>query len=94
MPRPELRPKASPRERGYTPEYQRKRARALAFLLSRQSGCCWLCHKQIDSKLRYPDPMSPSLDHVNTTRGPGFNAVDNLRAAHFGCNSSRGARER
>jgi 5-methylcytosine-specific restriction endonuclease McrA len=94
MPDVERKPKGSPRQRGYGGSYQSRRGRVLLGLLARQGGACWLCGKPIDVGLCWPDRMSISLDHVDTTRGPGFNSIANWKAAHLGCNSSRGRRER
>ncbi|OZD23830.1 hypothetical protein CH253_08180 [Rhodococcus sp. 06-156-3C] len=66
--------------------YRKRRAR-----LKRQSDVCWLCGEWIDPSLTYPDPMSFSADHVTPVSKGGHN-LGPLKAAHYGCNSSRGNR--
>lgn len=73
----------------YSPEYRaaRKALRALG-------RPCWLCGKPIRYDLKGPHPLSFTADHVVE---PGrcdpamVNDPSNLRPAHYGCNSRRGA---
>ena len=51
---------------------------------------CWICLKPIEWYAKASTPMSFSADHVTPTSLGGADTQDNLRAAHFGCNSSRG----
>lgn len=48
---------------------------------------CAICGKPIDYTLKWPDPMSPTADHLV----PG-DPKSLLRPAHARCNSSRGNR--
>lgn len=51
---------------------------------------CGICLEPIDYSLRFPDPMSASVDHiVSWRRGGAWFDLSNLRAAHFGCNAGR-----
>ncbi len=73
-----------------SPEY-----RAARKALREMGRPCWLCGRAIRYDLKGPHPLSFSADHV---REPGRIAADllhdpsNLRPAHYGCNSARGAR--
>lgn len=53
---------------------------------------CWLCGHTVDAEIKHPHPMSPSVDHVQPIVLGGADTDDNLRLAHFSCNSRRGDR--
>lgn len=53
---------------------------------------CGICHHHVDRSLRYPDPMSPSLDHVVPLSDGGSHTYANVRISHLTCNVSRGNR--
>lgn len=53
---------------------------------------CWICRQPIIYGLRRNHPKGPSVDHVRSLDMGGHpTARANLRVAHFGCNSSKGA---
>lgn len=57
---------------------------------------CWQCHicgMPVDQKILWPDPKSPSLDHVLALSKGGIHDPSNVRLAHLGCNSSKGDRD-
>jgi 5-methylcytosine-specific restriction endonuclease McrA len=70
-----------------------KRFRDLRQQVIHEETHCWLCHQPVSRNLRYPHPKSAAIDHV-TPRSHGGDPYDrnNLRLAHFDCNSSRGNR--
>ena len=52
---------------------------------------CWICNKPVTKTIKWPDPMSPSVDHViPINQGGSQTTRSNLRLAHLSCNSSRG----
>lgn len=53
---------------------------------------CHLCLKPVRLDAPPRHPMRPSADHVVPRSLGGTNAIGNLRPAHYGCNSRRGAR--
>lgn len=53
---------------------------------------CYLCGETIDYNLKYPDPMSQSLDHVVPLIAGGSHTRDNLAYTHLRCNVRKGAR--
>lgn len=56
---------------------------------------CFRCGAEVDKSLKWPDSNSPSADHVKDIRDGGAPLDrDNIRLAHFGCNSADGARKR
>jgi 5-methylcytosine-specific restriction endonuclease McrA len=68
--------------------YKRLRRQVLA-----EESHCGICGGEIDSALKWPHPLSPTLDHVEPVSAGG-DLLDrsNCRAAHFYCNSSRSNR--
>lgn len=53
---------------------------------------CYLCGGRINYKLRFPHPMSPSLDHVIPISAGGAHSLENAAMAHMECNNRKGAR--
>ena len=58
-------------------------------LYERDRSICHLCGRKVDLSLKWPDPMSPTLDHLVPQVQGGTHEDTNLRLAHFHCNSSR-----
>lgn len=61
-------------------------------IFERDSWVCGICSKPIDPNLEWPDPMSASLDHIVPLAAGGKHERTNCQAAHYGCNSRKGAR--
>lgn len=59
----------------------------------RDAWTCGLCGAAILPELRFPDPGSVSLDHIVPLSKGGLHSLENSRAAHLHCNSSRGNRD-
>lgn len=59
-------------------------------ILLRDGDQCSLCGSRIDLALKYPDPMSRSVDHIVPYSKGGADVVENLRLTHLRCNQSRG----
>lgn len=53
----------------------------------RDGWICQLCREPVDRTLPYPDPMSPSLDHVIRLADGGGHLMDNVQLAHLHCNT-------
>lgn len=48
---------------------------------------CGICGKPVDKTLKYPDPMSPTVDHIIPLNKNGDPvALENLQLAHRYCN--------
>lgn len=60
-------------------------------LRRRDGDDCGLCGMPVDFALRYPDPMSASVDHILPKSLGGRTTPSNLRLAHQSCNHERGA---
>jgi 5-methylcytosine-specific restriction endonuclease McrA len=60
-------------------------------VVKREEPNCWLCHKEIDPRLKYPAKMSFSVDHIiPASIRPDLKEVrSNMRAAHLDCNRRR-----
>lgn len=56
----------------------------------RDGGKCQICRKAIRLDVKWPDPMSMSVDHIVPLSKGGTDEESNVRAAHLGCNSRRG----
>jgi hypothetical protein len=61
-----------------------------AEVLERDRWMCGICRKRIGKKFRYPHPRSASVDHLLPLSLGGDDTALNKRAAHLGCNMSRG----
>ena len=64
----------------------------LAEIAQRDRHRCQLCRRKVDLTVQWPDPKSPSIDHVIPVSEGGGDLKANVQLAHFGCNSSKGAR--
>lgn len=50
---------------------------------------CGICRRKVNRRRAYPDPMSPSLDHVVPLTQGGRHTYANTRIAHLRCNVER-----
>jgi len=55
-------------------------------IYKRLNGICYLCDKHIDRSLRYPHPMSLSIDHKIPISKDGDHILENLYPTHLRCN--------
>ena len=66
-------------------EYERNRKTILA-----TQEVCALCGKPIDKSLRFPNPLSPSIDHIiPIAKGGHPAALENLQLTHLKCNQTK-----
>ncbi|MFE7899186.1 HNH endonuclease [Streptomyces sp. NPDC057424] len=61
-------------------------------VFDRDGWTCYLCGEDVDRLLRYPDPMSASLDHVVALSRGGTHTWDNVACSHLRCNLQKGDR--
>ena len=59
-------------------------------VLARDQWRCYLCQRDIDRTVKWPHPMSGTIDHVVPYSVSQNNHPDNLRAAHWHCNYDKG----
>ncbi len=64
----------------------------LAEIAQRDHHRCQLCRRKVNMAIQWPDPKSPSIDHVVPVSEGGDDVPANVQLAHFGCNSSKGPR--
>lgn len=60
-------------------------------IAERDGHICQLCDEPVEMGLAYPDPLSPSLDHVVPLSKGGAHDPDNVQLAHLRCNVAKGA---
>lgn len=51
---------------------------------------CAICGKPVDFSLKYPHPLSPTIDHIiPVSKGGHPSDIDNLQLAHRTCNRQK-----
>jgi len=63
-----------------------------AEIAERDRWRCSLCKKAVDPLVKWPDPKSPSLDHVVPLSRGGAHDPSNVALAHLGCNTAKNNR--
>lgn len=61
-------------------------------VFERDRWICQICKRPVDATIKWPDPMSPSLDHIVPISEGGEHTRANCRLAHLRCNTARGNR--
>lgn len=65
--------------------YEQNKRRILA-----TRDICGICGRPVDKSLRFPHPLSPTIDHIiPVDRGGHPSDIDNLQLAHFTCNRQK-----
>lgn len=68
-----------------------ERSISLRQLGEREGWRCHLCRRVVNPGVKWPDSKSATFDHLIPLVDGGSDEPENLRLAHLGCNSSRGA---
>lgn len=69
--------------------------RAQAKVLSQIPLICGICGNEMDKAIEWPDPLSPTVDHIQPLGDDGAELdLNNLQPAHLHCNSSKGKNRR
>lgn len=51
---------------------------------------CGICGKPVDKSLKFPNPFSPTVDHIiPVAKGGHPSDISNLQLAHFCCNRQK-----
>lgn len=54
---------------------------------------CGICGQPVDFTLKFPHPLSPTVDHIlPIAKGGHPSDIDNLQLAHFYCNRQKSDR--
>ena len=61
-------------------------------VFERDNWICQLCGEPVDEALKWPHPLSKSLDHMVPLSKGGVHAMSNCQLAHVTCNVSKGAK--
>jgi hypothetical protein len=64
----------------------------LAQIAERDRWTCYLCGAKVRKTVKWPDPSSPSLDHVVPLVDGGAHDPSNVRLTHLFCNLAKGRR--
>jgi 5-methylcytosine-specific restriction endonuclease McrA len=68
-------------------EFDKNKRRILA-----TQEVCGICGRPVDKSLKFPHPLSPTIDHIiPVSKGGHPSALDNLQLAHFTCNREKSA---
>lgn len=59
-------------------------------ILRKTATVCALCGMPLDKSLKYPNPLSISIDHIIPISRGGKSTIDNLQATHLMCNKVKG----
>ena len=73
------------RQGSHRANYERNKKRILA-----TQNICGICGKPVDKSLKYPHPMSPTIDHIiPVAKGGHPSSLSNLQLSHMGCNRQK-----
>jgi 5-methylcytosine-specific restriction endonuclease McrA len=61
-------------------------------VFERDEWMCGICHAKIDRRLRGDNWWRATLDHITPLCKGGTHTYDNVQAAHWHCNMSKGGR--
>lgn len=61
-------------------------------IYERDGGRCAICHRKVSLRVRWPAPLSATLDHIVPLSAGGSHTIENLTLAHLGCNLKRHTR--
>ena len=67
---------------GHRTAYEKARKKIFA-----TQTVCGICGRAVDFSVKYPHPLSPTVDHIiPVSKGGHPSDIDNLQLAHFMCN--------
>jgi len=57
-----------------------------AYIFARDGWICGICGRKINKRLKHPNPLSKSIDHIVPVSKGGADSPMNVQAAHLRCN--------
>lgn len=86
MPQPRARPNLRPDHNGnQRTQFESNKKKILA-----TQDICGICGKPVDKRLKWPDPLSPCIDHkIPWSKGGHPSDISNLQLAHMCCNREK-----
>ena len=60
------------------------------YIFERDGWICGICGRKINKRLKHPNPLSKSIDHIVPLIKGGVDAPVNVQAAHLRCNLGKG----
>lgn len=70
---------------GHRGQFEKNKKKILA-----TQEVCAICGNLVDKKLRFPNPMCATVDHIiPVSRGGHPSDIDNLQLAHLCCNRAK-----
>lgn len=86
MPQPRARPNLRPDHNGP----QRAQFESNKKKIYATQTVCGICGKPVDFKLKFPNPLSPCIDHIiPVAKGGHPSDLANLQLAHMTCNREK-----
>ena len=61
------------------------------YVFERDNWICGICGRRINKRLKHPNPLSKSIDHIIPISKGGADAPINLQATHLRCNQLKNA---
>lgn len=59
-------------------------------IILKTQNTCGICGKPVDHSLKYPHPMSATIDHIIPVAKNGHpSSLENLQLSHFSCNRQK-----
>lgn len=60
-------------------------------LFEMHAWICWVCDEKINKRLRFPNYMAATIEHIIPLAQGGTHTWDNVAPAHARCNFEKGA---
>ncbi len=61
------------------------------YIFERDGWICQICGRKINKRLKYPNPLSKSIDHIVPLSKGGDDSPANVQATHLRCNVGKNA---
>ena len=62
-------------------------------IIFKSQSCCGICGRPVDFDKKFPDPWSPTIDHIlPVSKGGAPATLENLQLAHLQCNRMKASK--